>query len=81
MNNEPVISFYENNSRVVSLSALQMLSRKFKTTLGCLVSGTEPAPGGMDPDILMTTRLSRDLKTEKGRKAAIEYIRLVRIME
>ena len=81
VNNKSVISFYENNSRAVSLPVLQMLSREFGTTLDYLVNGTEPALNGMDPDILMAIKLLKDLKTEKGRKVAIEHIRLVGMME
>lgn len=81
VNNKSVISFYENNSRAVSLPVLQMLSEEFGTTLDYLVNGTEPALNEMDPDILLTIKLLKELKTEKGRKAVIEYIRLVRMME
>ena len=81
VNNKSVISFYENNSRTVSLPVLQMLSREFGTTLDYLVNGTEPALNEMDPDILMAIKLLKDLKTEKGRKVAIEHIRLVGMLE
>ena len=81
VNNKSVISFYENNSRAVSLPVLQMLSREFGTTLDYLVNGTEPALNEMDPDILMAIKLLKDLKTEKGRKVAIEHIRLVGMLE
>jgi len=81
VNNKSVISFYENNSRAVSLPVLQMLSEEFGTTLDYLVNGTEPALNEMDPDILMAIGLLKELKTEKGRKVAIEHIRLVGMME
>ena len=81
VNNKSVTSFYENNSRAVSLPVLQMLSREFGTTLDYLVNGTEPALNEMDPDILMAIKLLKDLKTEKGRKVAIEHIRLVGMLE
>lgn len=81
VNNKSVISFYENNSRAVSLPVLQMLSRKFGTTLDYLVNGTEPELNEMDPDILMAIRILKGLKTEKGRKAAIEHIRLLVMVE
>ena len=57
-----------------------MLSREFGTTLDYLVSGIEPIIEE-DPDILLALKLLKDLKTEKGRKAAIEHIRLVGMME
>ncbi len=64
-----------------SLPVLQMLSEEFGTTLDYLVNGTEPALNEMDPDILMAIKLLKELKTEKGRKVAIEHIRLVGMME
>ena len=81
VNNKSVISFYENDTRAVSLPILQMLAREFGTTLDYLVNGTEPEIEEEDPDILLALKLLKDLKTEKGRKAAIEHIRLVGMME
>lgn len=53
VNNKSVISFYENNTRAVSLPILQMLSKEFETTLDYLVSGIEPLMEEEDPDILL----------------------------
>lgn len=68
VNNTSVISFYENDTRAVSLPILQMLSREFGTTLDYLVSGIESIIEEEDPDILLALKLLKDLKTEKGRK-------------
>ena len=68
MNNKSVISFYENDTRAVSLPILQMLSREFGTTLDYLVSGIEPIIEEEDPDILLALKLLKNLKIEKGRK-------------
>lgn len=45
------------------------------------MNGTEPELNETDPDILMAIKLLKELKTEKGRKVAIEHIRLVGMME
>lgn len=68
VNNKSVISFYENDTRAVSLPILQMLSREFGTTLDYLVSGIEPIIEEEDPDILLALKLLKNLKIEKGRK-------------
>ena len=34
-----------------------------------------------DPDVALAIQLLKNLKTEKGKKAAIEHIRLVAMME
>lgn len=34
-----------------------------------------------DPDVALAIQLLKDLKTEKGRKAAIEHIKIVAMME
>ena len=52
VNNKSVISFYENNSRAVSLPVLQMLSKEFGTTLDYLING-------MEPDMKALTELSK----------------------
>lgn len=80
VNNKSVISFYEHDTRTVSVPVLQVLAKELGTSIDYLVNGTE-AGGEEDPDIVMAIQLLKSLKTEKGRKAALEHIKLVAMME
>lgn len=78
--NKSVISFYEHDTRTVSIPVLQVLAKELGTSIDYLVNGTE-AGGEEDPDIVMAIQLLKILKTEKGKKAALDHIRLVTMME
>ncbi len=80
VNNKSVISEYENDRREVSLSILKDLVEELDTSLNYLVFGTEDEIGD-DPDILAAVRLLKKIKTKKGKKAALEHIKLVSMME
>lgn len=80
VNNKSVISFYEHDTRSVSIPVLQVLAKELGTSIDYLVNGTE-AGGEEDPDIVMAIKLLKGLKTEKGKKAALEHIKLVEMME
>lgn len=46
-----------------------------------LVNGTEAEKEENDLEILMAIQLLKSLKTERGKKAAVEHIKLVMLME
>lgn len=70
-----------NVSRSLKLvPVLQVLAKELGTSIDYLVNETE-AGGEEDPDIVMAIQLLKSLKTERGKKAALEHIRLVTIME
>ena len=77
VNNKSVISFYEHDTRAVSVSVLQVLAKELGTSIDYLVNGIESGEHEEDLDILMAVQLLKSLKTEKGRKAALEHIKLV----
>ena len=79
VNKKSVISEYENNKRAVTLAVLPILAKELGTTIDYLVNGS--GEGREDPDVALAIQLLKNLKTEKGKKAAIEHIRLVAMME
>lgn len=81
MNNKSVISFYEHDTSAVSVSVLQVLAKELGTSLDYLVNGSEVEEQEEDPDILLAMQLLKSLKTEMGKKAALEHIKLVVLME
>lgn len=81
VNNKSVISFYEHDTRAVSVPVLQILAKELGTSIDYLVNGTELDEKEDDPDILMAIQLLKSLKTEKGKKVALEHIKLVTMME
>lgn len=81
VNNKSVISFYEHDTRVVSVSVLQVLANEFGTSIDYLVNGTESCEKEVDQDVLLAIKLLKNLRTEKGKKAALEHIKLVIDME
>ena len=78
MNKKSVISEYENDKRAVTLAMLPVLIETLGSTIDYLVTGHAAEE---DPDVALAIQLLKDLKTEKGRKAAIEHIRIVAMME
>lgn len=81
VNNKSVISFYEHDTRAVSVSVLQVLANEFGTSIDYLVNGTESCEKEVDQDVLLAIKLLKNLRTEKGKKAALEHIKLVIDME
>ncbi len=79
VNKKSVVSEYENNKRAVTLAILPILAKELGTTIDYLVNGSEAEKE--NPDVALAIQLLRGLKTEKGRKAAIEHIRLVAMIE
>ena len=79
VNKKSVISEYENNKRAVTLAVLPILAKELGTTIDYLVNGA--GEEREDPDVALAIQLLKNLKTEKGKKAAIEHIRLVAMME
>lgn len=78
MNNKSVISLYEHDTRSVSVPVLQVLAKEFGTSMDYLVNGKEAEKD--DLEILMAIQLLKSLKTERGKKAAVEHIKLVMLM-
>jgi transcriptional regulator with XRE-family HTH domain len=81
VNNKSVISSYENDKRVPSIPVLQALRRVLDTSMDYLINGTETSELNADPLISEAVQELRKLKTEKSRKAALEHIRIVVMME
>lgn len=81
MNNKSVISLYEHDTRSVSVPVLQVLAKEFGTSMDYLVNGTEAEKEEDDLEFLMAIQLLKSLKTERGKKAAVEHIKLVMLME
>ncbi len=79
MNKKSTISEYEHDRRSISLLILTVMAKELGTTLDYLVGGTQAEE--QYPDIIMAIRMLKGLKTEKGKKAALEHIRVVAGME
>lgn len=79
VNKKSVVSEYENDKRAVTLSILPLMAEELGTTIDYLVRGS--AAEEEDPDLVLAMQLLKSLKSEKGRKAAIEHIKLVAMME
>ena len=78
MEGKCVIYGYESNRRGVSWDVLVELARVLYTTPEYIMTGSEPDE---DPYVIEAAALIRILKTEKAKKAALEHIRLVMMME
>lgn len=78
MEGKCVIYGYESNRRGVSWDVLVELARVLYTTPEYIMTGSEPDE---DPYVIEAAALIRSLKTEKAKKAALEHIRLVMMME
>ncbi len=78
VNKKSVISEYENDKRAVTLAMLPILTEALGSTMDYLVTGHAAEE---NPDVALAIQLLKDLKTEKGRKAAIEHIKIVAMME
>jgi transcriptional regulator with XRE-family HTH domain len=78
VNKKSVISEYENDKRAVTLAMLPILAEVLGSTMDYLVTGHAEEE---DPDVALAIQLLKDLKTEKGRKAAIEHIKIVAMLE
>ncbi len=73
-----VISGYENDKRAVTLAVFPILSEVLGSIMDYLVIGRASEE---DPDVALAIQLLKNLKTEKGRKAAIEHIKIVTTLE
>ena len=78
MEGKCVIYGYESNRRGVSWDVFVELARVLYTTPEYIMTGSEPDE---DPYVIEAAALIRSLKTEKAKKAALEHIRLVMMME
>lgn len=78
VNKKSIISEYENDKRAVTLSMLPILTEALGSTMDYLVTGLAAEE---NPDVALAIQLLKDLKTEKGRKVAIEHIKIVAMME
>ena len=70
---------YESNRRGLSGDILIELARILCTTPEYIMDGTASAEE--DQYILAAIKLMKEMKTDKARKAALEHIRLVKMME
>ncbi len=75
-----VISEYENNKRSLTIPVVNAFVSVFGVTSDYLLYGTKAADV-LDPDIAYAVELLKEIKTEKGRKAAIEHIKIVKMMD
>lgn len=64
--------------RLAKNNVLVELARVLHTTPEYIMTGSEPDE---DPYVIEAAALIRSLKTEKAKKAALEHIRLVMMME
>lgn len=78
VNKKSVISEYEKDKRAVTLAMLPILAEVLGSTMDYLVTGHVAEE---NPDVALAIQMLKGLKTEKGRKAAIEHIRIVALME
>ena len=81
VNNKSVISFYEHDTRAISIPVLQMLASELETSVDYLVNGNVQENQSEDPYIQMALQLLAGLRTEKAKMVALEHIRLVATME
>ena len=81
VNNKSVISSYENDKRVPSIPVLQTLGKVLDTSMDYLINGADVADPDEDKLISEAIQALRKLRTEKGRRVALEHIRLVAMME
>ena len=79
MEGKSAVYGYESNRRGLSGDVLVDLAKILRTTPEYIMSGTTSAEE--DPYILAAIVLLKKLKTDKARKAALEHIRLVAMME
>lgn len=61
------------------LAILPILAKELGTTIDYLVNGS--GEEREDPDVALAIQPLKSLKTEKGRKDALEHIKLVAMME
>lgn len=69
---------YESNRRGVSWDVLIELAKVLHTTPEYIMTGSEPDE---DPYVIEAAALIRSLKSDKAKKAALEHIKLVALME
>ena len=79
MEGKSAVYGYESNRRGLSGDVLVDLAKILRTTPEYIMSGTTSAEE--DPYISAAIVLLKELKTDKARKAALEHIRLVAMME
>ncbi len=79
VNSKSVVSEYEHDRRSVSLPVLTVLAQELETTIDYLVYGS--GKEDMDPDVEVAIHELKNLKTQKGKKAALEHIIIVEMME
>ena len=78
MEGKCVIYGYESNRRGVSWDVLVELARVLHITPEYIMTGSEPDE---DPYVIEAAALIRSLKSDKAKKAALEHIKLVAMME
>ena len=79
MEGKSAVYGYESNRRGLSGDVLVDLAKILRTTPEYIISGTTSAEE--DSYISVAIVLLKELKTDKARKAALEHIRLVAMME
>ena len=81
--NRANISAYEHDNRTVTLTVLPDLARTLGTTIDYLITGVSNNTDDikLNKDILLAMEILRRLKTERGRIAALEHLKIVEMME
>ena len=80
--NRANISAYEHDCRTVTLTVLPDLARTLGTTIDYLITGANIVSDNMNNDDLqLAMDILKNLKTGKGRRAALEHLKIVAMME
>lgn len=79
INNKSVISEYESGKRSVSAAVLPELARELHTSVDFLMNGSREEE--LDPDVQMAIEILKGLKTKKGKRAALEHLKVVAMLE
>lgn len=79
VNSKSVISLYESDERSATVPVLQALAKELDTSIDYLVNGY--CYDKSDPYIVQAIQLLESLKTEEGKKAAVEYLKLLQKTE
>lgn len=74
-----VISEYESGKRSVSAAVLPELARELHTTVDFLMNGSLEEE--LDPDVQMAMEILKGLRTKKGKRAALEHLKVVAVLE
>lgn len=81
--NKAIISAYEHDSRTVTLAVLPGIAKVLGTTIDYLITGNAAQEDDkhLNDEQQLAMEIIHSLKTEKGKRAALEHLRIVAMME